>query len=231
MRVTVSFAQTLDGRIATSSGDSQWIGGPESLCIAHGLRATHDAVLVGVGTVIKDNPRLTTRLVKGPSPLRVVADSRLRTPAGANVLADGAAKTLLVTTDQAPSEQRGRIEATGVQLETARRDEEGQVDIEHLVQLLAGRGVQSLLVEGGAGMITSVLRAGLCQRLVVCVAPKIVGRGIEAVGELGIARLRDALTLTNVRMSPCGADFIFEASIAPTRVRSPSPSGGGSGWR
>lgn len=218
MRITVSYAQTLDGRIATRSGDSQWIGGPESLRLAHQLRATHDAVLVGVGTVIADNPRLTTRLVEGRSPLRVVADSRLRIPLGSNILQDGAAPTLVVTTNRSDRAEREKVEGTGAQVAVARAHADGRVDIADLVQLLAARGIQSLLVEGGAGVITSTLRSGLCNRLVVCIAPRVLGSGIEAVGDLGISRLRDAIKLTNVSATRCGEDLIFDAEFAAVAV-------------
>ena len=214
MKVTISYAQTLDGRIATRTGDSQWIGGPESLRLAHELRADHDALLVGVGTVIADNPRLTTRLVVGRSPLRVVADSRLRIPLDANVLQDGAAQTVVATTEAAADQRRQAVRRTGAQLIIIRRDPDGRVDVEDLVRVLADRGIRSLLVEGGAGMITSVLRAQLCDRLVVCIAPRIIGRGIEAVGDLGIERLRDALTFTSIRMRPCGEDVILDGELA-----------------
>src|ERR687885_2207181 len=101
--ITVSYAQTLDGRLATASGSSRWISAPESLRFAHTLRAEHDAVVVGAGTACKDDPRLTVRLVSGENPLRVVVDSTLRTPLSAAVLANGAAAgTVLAVTDRAP---------------------------------------------------------------------------------------------------------------------------------
>lgn len=214
MKITISYAQTLDGRIATRTGDSQWIGGPDSQRVAHELRATHDAVLVGVGTVLADNPRLTTRLVEGGSPLRVIADSRLRIPIEANVLHDAVSTTMIVTTDQAPNRRLREIRRTGAEVGIARRDQDGRVEIDDLVRLLADRGIRSLLVEGGAAIITSMLRARLCDRLVVCIAPRILGRGIEAVGDLGIERLRDALTFTRVGIRPCGEDLIFDGELA-----------------
>src|SRR5207253_6682921 len=94
--VTVKYAQTLDGRMATSTGDSQWISGPDSLRLAHQLRAEHDAILVGIGTVLSDNPQLNVRLVSGNDPLRVIVDSRLRTPLAARVLTGNAAPHTLI---------------------------------------------------------------------------------------------------------------------------------------
>ncbi|MDQ3808823.1 MAG: dihydrofolate reductase family protein, partial [Chloroflexota bacterium] len=104
-RVTVHYAQSVDGRLATRTGDSQWIGGPASLRLAHQLRAEHADILVGVGTVLADNPRLTVRLVAGHSPRRVVVDSTLRLPLEAHVLTDGAAPTLIATTERALPER------------------------------------------------------------------------------------------------------------------------------
>jgi 5-amino-6-(5-phosphoribosylamino)uracil reductase len=214
MKVTVAYAQTLDGRIATRTGDSQWIGGPESLRIAHQLRASHDAVLVGVGTVIADNPRLTTRLVEGPSPVRVIADSRLRLPLEASVLSDDAAPTLVATTQNAPERARQLVSKTRAEILMVRLGAQGGIDINDLMRVLAQRGLRSLLVEGGGRMITSVLKAGLCDRLVVCIAPRILGSGIDAVGDLGIERLRDALSFSRVRMTPCGEDLIVDGELA-----------------
>ena len=214
MLITIHFAQTLDGRIASGSGDSQWIGGAESLRLAHELRASHDAVLVGLGTIIADDPQLTTRLVDGPSPLRVVADSRLRIPVTAKVLQDGAAPTMVVTTDQAPEDRRHELARLGVDVAVVGRNPEGHIDVEDLTRVLAGRGIRSLLVEGGAEMITSMLRARLCDRLVVCIAPRVLGKGIEAIGDLGIERLRDALTFSRVSVERYGDDIILDGQLA-----------------
>ncbi|MGH2461600.1 MAG: RibD family protein, partial [Chloroflexota bacterium] len=111
--VTVHFAQSLDGRIATRTGDSQWVSGPRSLRLAHRLRADHDVVMVGVGTALVDNPRLTVRLSRGNSPRRVVVDSTLRIPLDAQVLADGADTTILATTARAAPERIRAIEERG----------------------------------------------------------------------------------------------------------------------
>ena len=214
MRITIAYAQTLDGRIATRTGDSQWIGGPESLRLAHQLRANHDAVLVGAGTVIADNPRLTTRLVEGRSPLRVIADSGLRIPLDANVVSDRAARTLIVTTEQASAARRREFQRAGAETVIVRTDADGRVDLHALVDQLGNRGIESLLVEGGAGIITSMLRERLADRLVVCIAPRILGRGIEAVGDLRIDRLGDALALRSMSVTRCGEDLVLDGELA-----------------
>jgi len=214
MKITISYAQTLDGRIATRTGDSQWIGGPESLRVAHQLRATHDAVLVGVGTIVTDNPRLTTRLVEGPSPVRVVADSGLRIPLSASILHDGAARTLLATTQRTDPDRAQALRSVGVEVMVVAGDARGRVDLHDLVRRLESMGIGSILVEGGAAIITSILRAGLADRMVVCVAPRVVGAGIEAVGDLGIQRLQDALSLANVKVIACGSDLILDGELA-----------------
>ncbi len=213
--VTVSYAQTLDGRLATRTGSSRWISGPQSLRLAHELRAAHDAVMVGVGTVLADDPRLTVRLVEGRDPQRLVVDSTLRTPLHAAVLAGEAASgTVLAVTGRAPEERVIAASALGAAVLTVAEDADGQVDLPVLLALLRARGVGSLLVEGGSGLITALLRARLVDRLVVTVAPKILGTGVEAVGDLGIAELALAIALRDTHVECYGEDLVFDGRAA-----------------
>jgi diaminohydroxyphosphoribosylaminopyrimidine deaminase / 5-amino-6-(5-phosphoribosylamino)uracil reductase len=212
--VTLSYAQTLDGRLATSTGSSQWISAPESLRFSHELRAEHDAIMVGVGTVCKDDPRLTVRFAAGRNPLRVVVDSTLRTPLTAAVLTKGAApSTVLAVTDRAPAVKCDRVRALGAAVLCLPTDAGGGVDLFALLAALHRRGVGSVLVEGGARVITALLQARLADRLVVCVAPKILGAGIEAVGDLGIRELARALLMTDTSVTRCGVDLVLDSRV------------------
>lgn len=214
--VTVTYAQTLDGRLATRSGNSQWISGGDSLRVTHQMRADHDAIMVGIGTVLRDNPRLTVRLVEGHDPLRVVVDSRLRLPLDARVLADGAAGGTLVATCAHVSPVRCQaIRALGATV-LALPARDGQVDLPRLLGELDRRGVRSVMVEGGARLITGLFRLRLVDRVMICVAPKILGAGIEAIGDLGIDDLDTAIRLTAVRVSPSGQDLLIEGDVRYT---------------
>jgi GTP cyclohydrolase II len=194
-RVVLKYAQTLDGRIATGGGDSKWISGTEERALSHALRAACDAVMVGVGTVVQDDPRLTVRLVPGASPLRVVLDSTLRTPSEALLLGGGPA-TIVLTTDLASEADRRRVRDAGAGICVLPRGP-GGVDLGAGLRALRERGVRTLLVEGGARVITSLLGAGLVDRLVIGTAPRIIGAGTEAVGDLGVARVADGIALRN----------------------------------
>jgi diaminohydroxyphosphoribosylaminopyrimidine deaminase/5-amino-6-(5-phosphoribosylamino)uracil reductase len=212
--VTLGYAQTLDGRLATSTGNSQWISAPESLRFSHELRARHDAIMVGVGTVCRDDPRLTVRLVAGRDPLRVVVDSTLRTPLTAAVLAqDAAPGTVLAVTDRAPAAKRDKVRALGASVLRLPGDAGGRVDLVALLAALHERGIGSVLVEGGAQMITALLRARLVDRLAVCIAPKILGAGIEAVGDLGIRDLTRSLIMTDTSVTSYGVDLILDSRV------------------
>jgi len=212
--VTVKFAQTLDGRIATSTGNSQWLSSPASRRFAHKLRTINDAVMVGVGTVLTDNPQLTVRLVRGRNPARIILDSRLRVPLDARVLMNQeSAPTIIATTSSAGSERLSALRQMGPQVLIAREDERGEVDLGHLLEMLGQRGISSVLVEGGAETITSLLRLNLVDRLVVIVAPRIMGKGIEAVGELNIAEVSQTLKLSFGKIHRMGEDLIIEARL------------------
>lgn len=207
--VTVHYAQTIDGRIAARTGDAHWVSGESSLQLAHELRASHDAVMVGIGTVLADDPHLTVRLVEGRSPLRVIVDSSLRIPVTANVLADRTTRTIVATTPGAPEERARAIRGAGGEILRAHADANGGVDLADLLRRLRGIGIGSLLIEGGRGIITSALRERLVDRLTVCIAPKVIGEGVAAVGDLNIDYLRQALTFAHTRFVTCGEDLIF----------------------
>jgi len=212
--VTVKFAQTLDGRIAAANGSSRWISSPESLKLAHKLRATHDAILAGIGNVLKDNPELTTRLVKGRNPVRVILDSKLRIPLDAKVLTNQkAARTLVAATPYADKAKLAALQAMGIEVLFTPPDARGRVDLNQLLKSLGERDISSLLVEGGGEVITSFLRLGLVDRLVAIIAPKIMGKGINAVGELNITDLSKALKLSSVKTYRSGVDIVVEGRL------------------
>lgn len=223
--MTVSYAQTLDGRLATAGGSSQWISADDSLRVTHELRAAHDAILVGVGTACRDDPRLTVRFAEGEDPLRVVVDSSLRLPLSAAVLSGGAAAgTLLAVTQRASEERRRAARDLGATVLETPGDEAGRVDLRVLLAELGRRGVGSVMVEGGAEIITALLAERLVDRLVVCIAPKILGSGIEAVGELGARSLDDSLELADVAITRCGVDLLLDGRLVyPDRA--PAESG------
>jgi diaminohydroxyphosphoribosylaminopyrimidine deaminase/5-amino-6-(5-phosphoribosylamino)uracil reductase len=210
--ITVKYAQSLDGRIATSRGDSRWISSEASRRFAHRLRAQHDAIMVGIGTVWADNPQLTVRSVKGRNPLRIVLDSRLRIPLNAQVL-QGEAKTLIVTTDAHAIKKVHTIQKEGKEVLLVQRDTKGWVNLQSLMQVLAERGISSILVEGGGEVITSLLKGGLVNRLVVITAPLIVGKGIAGIGELGITELNQAIRPSSYKVSRVGEDVIFDLRL------------------
>src|SRR5712691_3041116 len=207
--VTVHYAQTIDGRIASRTGDARWVSGERSLRLAHELRAAHDAVLVGIGTILADDPKLTLRLVSGDSPVRVVVDSRLRIPLDANVLAAAGGRTIVATTRLASEERAAAIRARGAEVLRVEADADGRVDLRDLLARLRADGIRSVLVEGGRGIITAALRDHLVDRLTVCIAPKVIGEGIAAVGDLHIDRLCDALTFERAGFTAYGGDVVF----------------------
>lgn len=212
-RVLVHYAQTLDGRIATRSGSSRWISGPAALCFAHELRAAHDAVLVGRGTVRRDDPRLTVRYADGPDPLKVLLDSRLRTPLSAALLRETPGRVLVLTTPAAAPDAVARLTRAGARVLVAPPGDDGRVDLAAGLRLLADQGVRSVMVEGGSRVITALLRRGLVDQLVLCIAPLVLGRGVEGVGDLGVARLSDALGLEHVCVAQLGRDLIVSGAL------------------
>ena len=198
-RVTLKLATSLDGRIATASGESQWITGEAARLEGHRLRAAHDAILVGVETVLHDDPELTARLPGRAvdQPLRVVLDSRLRTPAAAKV---AAANTLILTaTDPRPI---GGAEVLRVHAE------DGRPTVSAVLDALTAAGVTSILIEGGGQVAASFLRAGAVDRLEWFRAPILLGaEGRPCVAALALAKLADAPKFRRLSAEAVGDDL------------------------
>jgi diaminohydroxyphosphoribosylaminopyrimidine deaminase / 5-amino-6-(5-phosphoribosylamino)uracil reductase len=206
--------QSLDGFIATATGHSHFVTGPTSILHLHCLRALSDCVIVGAGTVAADNPRLTTRLVSGPNPLRVVLDRQLRLPLTHHIFDDGQAPTL-------------RVRARGVPLPLALvspniEDLEidapaGKLDLRALVAELAARGLRTLLVEGGGITVSSFLEAALIDRMHIVVAPFVIGEGRPGLRIPSAVQLQDCLR-PPPRVFALGADVLFDCDM---RTHSP----------
>jgi GTP cyclohydrolase II len=209
--VLVKYAQTLDGRIATAAGDSKWISGEGERTVSHALRAACDGILVGVGTVLSDDPRLDVRLVPGASPLRIVLDSTLRIPDGGHLLA-GEPPTIVLTTSRSTAADRERVRAAGAGVRVL-PDGPGGVDLPAALAALRAEGVRSLMVEGGGRVITSLLAARLVDRLVVGTAPKIIGAGREGVGDLGTARVAEGIVLANRAVHVVDDDVLIAGDV------------------
>jgi 3,4-dihydroxy 2-butanone 4-phosphate synthase/GTP cyclohydrolase II len=210
--VVLKYAQTLDGRIATRTGDAKWISGEPERRVAHAMRSGCDAVLVGARTLLQDDPQLTVRMVPGASPLRVVLDSTLRTPLTAKVLSDDAATVILCRPDADPARREALVSAGATVRDVPPGPDGLQVD--SVLRLLRSLGVASLLVEGGGRVLTSMLRAAAVDRLVVSLSPTIIGSGIEAVGPLGIDRVADGIRLVNRSVFLAGNDVLMGFDVA-----------------
>jgi riboflavin-specific deaminase-like protein len=209
----VKYAQSLDGRIATAAGDSRWISGEEERRISHALRAACDAILVGVQTVIRDDPQLTVRMVPGHSPARVVLDSRLRSPMDARIFDDGPG-VIVLTTDRAPRKNVLALRRRGVAVRAVDRGSRG-VDVRAALRALREMGIGSLLVEGGARVITSILAEEAADRLIVGLAPTVIGSGTEAVGDLGVERVAEGLRLADRAVHLVGEDVLVAGDVVP----------------
>lgn len=219
--VTLKAAITLDGRTATRSGDSKWITGERARKHAHRMRAYADAVLVGVGTVLADDPELTVRAVRGRSPLRVVLDTRLRTPLDAKLVRTARqVPTLIFHGHQAPAARIAKLRAAGVEL-AALPMQGGRLSMPRMLEALGQRNVVRLLVEGGAHVHGALLDAQLVDRVAVFIAPKLLGDPQAMPLALGRPRSRiaEALTLSNVETVPLGEDWLVLGDLRDQRTR------------
>lgn len=210
--VTVKIASSVDGRVAAADGSSRWVTGPTARRDAHRLRGWSDAVMVGIGTVLADDPALTCRLrgFDGPQPLRVVIDSAARTPLGAAVV-DPSVPTLIATTAKAAEEDLQSLRARGADV-VRFPTHEGRVDLAGVLDELGRRNVNDLLVEGGPTLAGELVQRGLVDRYIFYIAPKLLGQvGLSAVAGIVAPNVADARELTFTSVRRVGADVKIEA--------------------
>lgn len=208
-RVTLAYAQSLDGSIAARSGVPLLLSGTEAMHYAHQLRAAHDAILVGIGTVLSDDPRLNVRLTGGPSPRPIVLDSLLRCPLTARCL-EANRRPIVATAECSPEKRRRELEAQGATVLTIPScpDDASHLDLAMLLKQLRAELIQSVMVEGGARIITSFLRARLVDRLVITIAPVFIG-GLHSVVDLLADEAREFPRLQHATWQKLGNDWVL----------------------
>jgi diaminohydroxyphosphoribosylaminopyrimidine deaminase/5-amino-6-(5-phosphoribosylamino)uracil reductase len=209
--ITYKCAMTLDGNIATVTGESRWISCEESRRNAHMLRAAYDAIMVGVDTIITDNPQLTVRHVRGRDPLRVIVDTRLRTPESVNVLGSRLAQNTIIATTESNPRVHLRYTQQGTTVIVC--DEyDGRVSMVDLLEKLGKRGIQSILLEGGSRLAGEMLKRGLIDEFVFFLAPKIIGSdGFAPFTLNGITSMDQAIRLVFGQMKRSGQDIVINA--------------------
>jgi diaminohydroxyphosphoribosylaminopyrimidine deaminase/5-amino-6-(5-phosphoribosylamino)uracil reductase len=213
--VTLKIAQTLDGKIATATGESQWITGVQAREEGHRLRNTHDAILVGINTVLNDDPSLTTRISGGRDPIRVIVDSKLRIPLTARVLTQRSTAGTIVATVSAVKQRIAALAKTGaIVIET--KSKQGRVDLQDLMRKLGQRDIMSVLVEGGSEINSSALHAGVVDKVVLFLAPLLM-TGTDSICSIGGScpeRLKQAKGLRDVTVQFVGNDLMVTGYIS-----------------
>jgi GTP cyclohydrolase II len=209
--VTLSYAQSLDGSIADRPGHPLALSGSQAMVLTHSLRAAHEAILVGIGTVLADNPRLNVRLVAGPDPQPIVVDSRLRFPHYANILKNRRSPWIAANEGIIDPERQEALEAAGARI-LRLPGINGWLDLAALLKNLGSMEINSLMVEGGAQIITSFLTTRLVDQVVLTIAPLLVG-GLRVVDHLGQPRRR-LPRLINLSYQQLGDDLVLRGEPA-----------------
>nr|WP_279306196.1 bifunctional diaminohydroxyphosphoribosylaminopyrimidine deaminase/5-amino-6-(5-phosphoribosylamino)uracil reductase RibD [Paeniclostridium sordellii] len=213
--VVLKAAMSLDGKISTSSGESKWITGNKSRSEVHKLRNDLSAIMVGVDTVIIDNPYLTCRIVDGRNPIRIIVDSKLRIPKDSNVLENtNDIKTIIATTEKAAKEKIDYLKNIGVWVIKTKSTDE-KVNLKELMIKLGELKIDSILLEGGSMLNYSALEVGIVDKVLIYIAPKIIG-GVNSktpVGGNGIEQLKDAFKIKDLNISMVSEDVLIQGYI------------------
>ncbi len=206
-------AMTLDGRTATKNGDSKWVTSDVSRSIVHRLRSNVEGVMVGIGTVLKDNPSLTTHGIEDDCPWRIIVDSRLRIPSHARVLNDRFRdKTLVVTTYNAQRQKIKHLETKGIRIIQV-ASKEGRVDLKRMLRKLYELNIYRLLVEGGATLAGGLLKEKLIDRIIFFIAPRIIGDGRGVFEGFGFSHIKYTRQIKDVIIKRIGADIMIEGKL------------------
>lgn len=213
--VLLTYAQSLDGSISTQRDRQLQLSGPDSQQMTHHLRASHDAILVGIGTVIADDPRLTARLVEGKNPQPIIVDTHLRFPLSARLLMNPDLRPWVVTSDHVEPKRRKLLESAGAKVLAVPHNSDGLLDLRSILMLLGGIGIASLMVEGGARVITSFLKNHLADWLVITLTPRLVG-GLNVIDQSLWDRPEHYPRLAHLSSQPCGDDLIIWGDIMVT---------------
>lgn len=218
--IVLKAAMTLDGKIATATGQSKWITNETSRAYGYKLRDIYDGIMVGINTVIEDNPMLTARVDGGKNPIRIVVDSSLKIDINANVVQNKSAKTIIATTDKADKDKILKLQAQDVDVIVVDKDENDKVDIEKLLDILGQKNICSILVEGGATLSGSFVAKKLVDKVYFFIAPKIIG-GKEAktpVAGTGILNLQEALALKDIQIEKLEEDILIIGRVDKDKV-------------
>ena len=210
--VTLKAAQTLDGKIADSNYDSKWITSVDARRRVHSLRSQYDAVLIGAGTVKKDNPNLTVRLTEGRNPKRIVIDDKLTLPIESKIFAGSEKNLIILTCERSAGKKKkiNKILSKGARILFIRESENGKMDLKAALKELAALEIASILIEGGNKIFTSFIKQNLFDEFLLFVAPKLLGEGIPTIGNLGIKNIRKAMKLRINNVEKLGEDILVE---------------------
>jgi riboflavin-specific deaminase-like protein len=207
--VTVSYAQSVDGSIASRNREQLRLSSHQSMVLTHRIRAACDAVVIGINTLIVDDPLLTVRLIEGASPQPIVLDSKLRTPLQARLLDRTDRRCWLACTDNHVSERVGAVQSRGAEVIRCRRDRRGMVDLSDLLHQLRRRGIRSIMVEGGSQVITSFIEARLVDQMIITIAPRLIG-GLPVLDRPAVGN-GSLLSFNPVSYQSCGPDIVIWA--------------------
>lgn len=209
--VIIKVAMSADGRIATKTGDSKYITSKEARAYVHQLRTEVDAVMVGLNTVLRDNPELTPRLVKGKDSMKIVVDSTLKIPKNSNLMKNPA-KLIVATTSKASKNAVKKLQQKGVTI-IMTKSKNGMVDLQDLVKQLGRHEITSVMIEGGSELNSTAIKAGVVDKIFIFTAPKIIGNGLGAIGNLGINKIDNAINLKNSVAKKIGNDILIEGYL------------------